>query len=91
MRFGITYLRQGLPDLICTIEDSIALGDTVWARLRGHGTHRGTFMGMAPTGKSLTVEIIDICRFENGKMVEHWGYTDRMAIMEQLGAGPHPA
>jgi predicted ester cyclase len=87
----ITYLHQGLPDLTVSIEDSIALGDKVWARLRAHGTHLGTFMGVAPTGKHLTVEIIDICRFANGQMVEHWGYTDRMATMEQLGAGPLPA
>lgn len=83
----IGYLHQALPDLTYTFEDMIASGDTVWARVHAHGTHLGTFMGLAPTGRAITVELIEINRFQDGKVVEHWGITDRLAAMEQLGKG----
>jgi predicted ester cyclase len=50
----------------------------------------GPFMGMPPTGKPFTVTVMDVCRFENGKMVEHWGVADQLALMEQIGALPEP-
>ena len=84
----IRYLHQALPDLTCAIEEMVASGDTVWARLRARGTHRGTFMGVAPTGRTVTVDIVDISRFDDGKIIEHWGISDRLATLEQLGSGP---
>lgn len=87
----IRMLRQAMPDLKVVVEDSAAEGDMVWARIRGQGTHQGPFMGMAPTGKRLDFILIDIARFEQGKIAEHWGYTDRLATLEQLGAIPRPA
>ena len=83
----IGYLHQALPDLTYTFEDMVASGDKVWARVHAHGTHLGTFMGVASTGRAITVELIEINRFQDGKMVEHWGITDRLATMEQLGKG----
>jgi predicted ester cyclase len=83
----IAYLHQALPDLTCTIEDMVASGDTVWARLRARGTHRGTFMGVASTGRVVIVDIVDISRFDGGKIVEHWGISDRLGILEQIGNG----
>lgn len=83
----ISYLHQALPDLRYTFEDVVASGDKVWARVHAHGTHRGTFMGVAPTGRAITVEVVDITRFAGGKAVEHWGITDRLATMEQLEKG----
>ncbi|HLZ21036.1 MAG TPA: ester cyclase [Ktedonobacterales bacterium] len=83
----ITYLHQALPDLTCAIEEMVASGDTVWARVRARGTHRGTFMGVAPTGRMVTVDIVDVSRFDGGKIVEHWGISDRLATLEQLGSG----
>jgi steroid delta-isomerase-like uncharacterized protein len=86
----IRELRSVLPDLNVTIEDITADGDKVWARLVGRGTHRGNFMGVPPTGKAVTVDIIDVCRFEEGKIVEHWGVPDRLGMMEQLGTMQRP-
>lgn len=83
----IRYLHQALPDLSCAIEEMVASGDTVWARLRARGTHRGTFMGVAPSGQTVTVDIVDISRFEGGKLVEHWGISDRLATLEHLESG----
>lgn len=85
----ITYLHQALPDLTCAIEDIVASGDTVWARVRARGTHRGTFMGVAPTGRTVTVDIVDISRFnDGGKIIEHWGVSDGLATLEQIRSGP---
>ena len=50
-----------------------------------YGTHTGAFMNNPPTGKSFTIDVIDIMRFANGKMVEHWGSPDRFALLVQLG------
>jgi predicted ester cyclase len=86
---AITYLRSVFPDLTLTIEDSIADGDTVWARLTGRGTDSKGLMGRPPTGRSFAITVMDVCRFENGKMIEHWGVPDRFHQMEQLGVLPH--
>jgi steroid delta-isomerase-like uncharacterized protein len=83
-------LRAAFPDLKLTIEEIIAEGDKVWARMTARGTHRGQFMGLPPTGKSFAITVVDICRFENGKIVEHWGVPDRFHLMAQLGALPRP-
>ena len=85
LRKVIVGLRGILPDLHYTIEDITASGDRVWIRLRGYGTHRGEFMGLLPTGKAVVIDVIDICRLEDGKVVEHWGVPDRFSMLEQLG------
>ncbi len=86
----IHYLRTGFPDFHLTIEDSIADADTVWIRMTARGTNRGPFTG-PPTGKPITITVMDVCRFENGKIVEHWGVPDRFALLAQLGLLPRSA
>jgi len=76
---------EGFPDLHFHVKDMVAEGDKVVARLTMHGTHKGPFMGMPPTGKEVFVQAIDILRFTDGKAVEHWGVTDQMSMMQQLG------
>jgi len=90
LKGAIVSLRTPFPDLKVTVEEIIASGDKTWARLTGRGTHLGPFMGRPPTGKSFAITIIDICRFENGKIVEHWGVADRASLMGQLGLLPRP-
>jgi predicted ester cyclase len=80
----IAYLHRALPDLTCMIVDLVASDETIWARLVARGTHLGTFLGVAPTGRVVTVEIVDIARFDGDKIVEHWGLSDRLATLEQL-------
>jgi len=87
---SIAYLRGAFPDMKLTIEEIIANGDKTWARITGRGTHRGPFMGLPPTGKSFAITIMDVCRFENGQIVEHWGVADQLAVMVQLGGLPRP-
>jgi predicted ester cyclase len=87
---AIRSLRAAFPDLMLTIEEIIADGDKTWARITARGTHRGQFMHLPPTGKTITIDVIDICRFEGGKIAEHWGVADRLAMMQQIGAIPKP-
>ena len=68
--------REGFPDLGITIEDVMAEGDRVAARVTMRGTHRGEFQGIAPTGKRVEVKAMDMFRISNGKIVEHWGHAD---------------
>ena len=81
-------MRSAFPDLRMEVHDIIAEGDKVVTRVTIRGTHRGEFMGIAPTGKQINVATVDIVRFANGKVVEHWGVTDQLAMMQQLGAIP---
>ncbi|HTI77273.1 MAG TPA: ester cyclase [Mycobacterium sp.] len=76
------------PDIHLTVEDVIAEGDKVVARNTVTGTHRGEFMGVAPTGKSVTYNEIFIFRFADGLVVETWGVVDVLAQMKQIGVVP---
>ena len=86
----IGMFLTGFPDLHFTVEDMIAEGDTVVARLTARGTHQGAFMGIPPTGKHVTVTAIDINRLVGGKSVEHWLEMDTLGMMQQLGVIPSP-
>jgi steroid delta-isomerase-like uncharacterized protein len=83
-------LRGAFPDFRATIDDMVAEGDKVVMRMTWRGTHKGEFMGIPPTGKSVSFGVIDIIRIAGGKFVEHWGQMDSMGLMQQLGAIPAP-
>jgi hypothetical protein len=57
-----------------------------------HGTHRGTFLGVAATGRKIHFETVDAMRVHDGKITEHWGVANLFSLMQQLGAWPpdHP-
>ena len=86
----VMMYRSGFPDLHITIEDWVVEGDKVAARFTARGTHKGPLMGVPPTGKQTTITGIDILRFENGKIAEHWGNQDLLGMLQQLGAIPAP-
>ena len=84
LKAQIEDARRSIKDLKFTIEALVESGDTVWAR--------GTATGVDPrSGKPVTIDVMDICRFANGKLVEHWGVPDRFALLHQLGALPPPS
>lgn len=85
-----TMLRQAFPDLKFTVNDMVAKGDKVWAYLTISGTQNGPFMDMPASGKKMSIKALDIIRFVDGKAAEHWGLTDDMTMMKQLGAIPPP-
>lgn len=82
-----TTLR-GMPDYTTVIEDLIAEGDKVVARVTMTGTHTDVFWGIPPTGRRVNLTAIYIVRIANGKIVEHWGEEDSFKVFRQLGFRP---
>ncbi|HET6658317.1 MAG TPA: ester cyclase [Rubrobacter sp.] len=78
--------RRGFPDVTSTIEDLIAEGDKVVARWRSRATHRGDYMGIAPSGKEVEFTGISIYRIEGNKIAESWSVEDQLGLMRQIGA-----
>jgi predicted ester cyclase len=81
-------LLRGLPDLHMTVEDLIAEGDRVVIRDSITGTHQGEYLGIPPTGKTITYNEIFILRFAGGRIAETWGVVDVLSQLRQLGAIP---
>ncbi len=81
-------IGSAFPDLQIAVEDLIAEGDKVVARAMFRGTHSADFQGIPATGKQVSMQVIDILRIENGKIVERWGLSDQMGMMQQLGVMP---
>jgi predicted ester cyclase len=79
---------NAFPDLKVTVEDLLADGDKVIARVSIRGTHQAAFGRTQPRGKPIAVMAINIFRIANGKMVEHWGLADRHSALQQLGIVP---
>lgn len=95
------YSREGLrdvaeawfmafPDLTHEIEEVLADGDWVLARLILRGTHRGTFQGVPTTGNEIEVADHVSTPFERGLIVEHHATADFSTLFEQLGASGPP-
>jgi steroid delta-isomerase-like uncharacterized protein len=82
--------RQAFPDSNFTIEDMMAEGNEVVTRKTFHGTHQGDFMGIPPTGRRVSMGLIDIVRIVDGRVVEHWSVADNLGMMQQLGIVPLP-
>jgi steroid delta-isomerase-like uncharacterized protein len=83
----ISFYRQAF-DLQIVLEDQIAAEDKVVDRWTGHGTHRGEFMGLAPTGKKITATGISIHRIAGGRIAETWNCYDALGMLRQLGLIP---
>jgi steroid delta-isomerase-like uncharacterized protein len=88
----LQYFRMliaAFPDFRMDVEDVIASGDKAVARVRVTGTHKGEFLGLPATGKSAAINLIDIIRFgDDGLAREHWGVSDQLSLLQQLGAIP---
>jgi steroid delta-isomerase-like uncharacterized protein len=81
--------QAAFPDMRMDVQDVIASGDKVVARVRYTGTDRGGFMGAPASGKSVDVQLVDIFRFgDDGLAREHWGVMDQLTMMQQLGLAP---
>jgi steroid delta-isomerase-like uncharacterized protein len=83
-RDTIGRFRAAFPDLRLEAEHVIAEGDEVVLHWVGRGTHQGEFMGMLPSGATVTARGLDIYRIQGGQVVEHWGYPDVPGLMAQL-------
>ena len=80
----VALFRTAFPDLRVTTEDLVAEGDRVALRWKAEGTHRGDLMGMAPTGRRVTLTGIEILRVAGGKIVERWAEDNGQTVLQQL-------
>lgn len=80
--------RMAFPDLKIQAETLVADDDKVAIAYTASGTHEGEFEGHPPTGKRMSVRGLQIARFEDGMVVERWGMTDVLGILQQIGAVP---
>lgn len=74
----------GFPDLRFSVEQIIAEGDLVASRSMMVGTHRGTWLGIRPTGKEVSIRLMVIQRIVNWKIVEDWVQVEALGLFQQL-------
>ena len=79
-------IRAGFPDHDAQVIHMVAEGDMVATYKTFTGTHRGDFFGNAPTGKRVTIRVMDFVRYRDGKVAEHWNIVDFAGLMQQLSA-----
>jgi len=84
----VTTYRTAFPDLAIAVDDILADGNKVTVRWTARGTHKGTLLGIQPTGKEITTTGISLIRIAAGKVAEHWVTWDTLGMMQQLGAVP---
>jgi len=77
--------RSSFPDGTITVEDMVAEGDVVAARMLERGTHLGEFRGIQPTGRPVAYGSMTFLRVIGGRITDHWGLLDLPSLMEQIG------
>lgn len=75
----------GFPDIRFDVEQMIAERDQVVSRSRMHGTHTGVWLGLAPTGKQVSIRMIVIQQIVNGKIAADWVLVESLGLLQQLG------
>jgi steroid delta-isomerase-like uncharacterized protein len=88
MRTAGAMMRAGFPDWHSELHQLIAEGDIVVERFTAGGTQRGEVMGVAPTGRTVSLPGINIFRLRDGRIVERWGRLDDLGLLRQLGLAP---
>jgi steroid delta-isomerase-like uncharacterized protein len=78
-------LRQAFPDLSVALETMVADEDSIAIAYTLSGTQNGSFRGVAPTGRKMKIRGAQIAKFKDGKMVERWGSSDELGMLQQLG------
>jgi steroid delta-isomerase-like uncharacterized protein len=78
-------LREAFPDLSVALETLVADEESIALAYTLSGTQNGSFMGIAPTGKKMKIRGVQIAKFKDGKMVERWGSSDELGMLQQLG------
>jgi len=79
-------LHGGLSNIAMSIDEVIAEGDRVLAKLRFRGRHTGDFQGHPATGATVDILVMDYFRVADGRLAEHWALMDNLTMLQQLGA-----
>lgn len=77
---------EAFPDMSVTTDATVFEGDKLCANLVYSGTHKGEYLGIAPTGRHVSFNSTDIIKVRGGLMVEHWGAADLYGLTQQLKA-----
>ncbi len=85
-----TGLRTAFPDMSVTLETLVADEESIAFAYTLTGTQTGPLMGFAPTGKKIKIRGMQISKFKDGKMVERWGSSDELGMLQQLGILKEP-
>ncbi len=80
--------RGAFPDLEAKVVATAVDGDEVWVQSAVTGTHQGELNGVPPSGKKISIALFDRIKTRDGKAVEHWGLSDNLTMMIQIGAIP---
>ncbi|MES2154204.1 MAG: ester cyclase [bacterium] len=95
VRYVAKMFRAAFPDWKNAVDQLVMMaeGDCVMTRWRESGTHRGEFQGVAPSGRRVILEGMDMFRFAGGKIVEQWLEADLAGFRRRLvqrvpGASP---
>jgi predicted ester cyclase len=87
----IASLHRAYSDFRLEIEHLSVDGELVWLHMKGSGINDGSFMGNQPTGRKMQIDVFDLLRVRDGRLVEHWGVPDRLGALFQLGLAAPPA
>ncbi|WP_116201509.1 ester cyclase [Amycolatopsis circi] len=85
LKQAVVDVHALMPDVRYSVDSMVADGDTVWTRMTARGTDSEGAFGHPATGRRIEIAVIDVARFDNGRLVEHWGVPDRFALLAQLG------
>jgi predicted ester cyclase len=85
LKKAILSLAAAFSNRRYDLENYSINGDIVWVHYKFSAIHTGSFMGHAPTGKKVIIDVMDIARIEDEQIIEHWGIPDRFSLLMQLG------
>lgn len=81
-----SMFRAAFPDLNITVDHMVTDDDNVAIAYTVTGTHQGNFLGVPATGRQISIRGMQIARFQEGQIVERWGSSDQLGILQQIGA-----
>jgi predicted ester cyclase len=85
LKKAILSLAAAFSNRRYELENYSINGDIVWVHYKFSALHTGSFMGHAPTGKKVIIDVMDIARIGDEQIIEHWGIPDRFSLLMQLG------
>lgn len=91
LRNRLERMHGAFSDIRIEVEDQVAEADRVATRMTATATHTGPFMGVEPTHRQVTFEVMDFVQIADGKITEQWDSPNFLSLLGQLGALPAPA
>ena len=90
-RTFFSAMTKAFPDMKVGLDTMVADEDSIAFAYTLTGTHQGPLMGIPPTGKKVSIRGMQISKFRDGKMVERWGSSDQLGMLQELGVTALPS